>query len=173
MLGRRFIVVLLVLLCGCGGASRVGGPPEQTRTLTLLNPIDDVEDLVPFLKEVDRLSHGHLRIRVATSPHQDRTDFEEAAIADVRAGRYDLGWAGSRAWKGSLRALNAPLLVDSYALQERIARDPLASRMLGELQPLGLLGLGILPGPMRRPFGTHGRLVAPRDFRGLAIGEQQ
>ena len=45
--------------------------------------------------------------------------------------------------------------------------------MLEELQPLGLVGIGILPGPIRRPLGAAHRLAAPRDFRGLTIGTQQ
>ena len=166
------IVLLLVVLCGCGGATRVGNPSGDSRTLTLVNPIDDDLELIPFAQEVDRLSKGHLHIRLVPGGHLDRTDGEQAAIAGVRDGRYDLGWASNRAWKGSLRALIAPMLVDSYALEERIASDPLAARMLGELRPLGLVGLGILPGPIRRPIGYGDRLVAPRDFRGRTIGEQ-
>src|SRR5690349_13741433 len=111
---RAPIVMLLVAVCGCGGASRVGGSAQETRTLTMVNPIDDDEELIPFAQEVERLSHGHLRIRLLRGGHVDETDTEQTAIAAVRGGRYDLGWASSRAWKGSLRALNAPMLVDSY-----------------------------------------------------------
>jgi hypothetical protein len=53
-----------------------------------------------------------------------------------------------------------------------VARDPLAPRMLGELRPLGLVGLGVLPGPIRRPVGLAGPLMAPGDFHGRTIGEQ-
>lgn len=173
MLGRRSIVLLAVLLCGCGGAARVGGPSGDARTLTMVNPSNDDEELIPFAQQVDRLSKGRLHIRLVPYGHADQTAGEHGAIADVRAGRYDLGLAGSRAWKGSVQALNAPLLIDSYALEERVVRDPVAVRMLGELRPLGLVGLGILPGPMRRPVGLGEPLVAPGDFRGRTIGEQQ
>jgi TRAP-type C4-dicarboxylate transport system substrate-binding protein len=173
MLVRRSIALLALTLAGCGGAARVGGSSRDTHVLTLLNPIGDRQEAVAFTEEVARLSKGALRIRLVASPHQGRTDFEAAAIRDVRHGRTDLGLAGSRAWKGSLQALNAPLLIDSYALEERVLRDGLTQRMLEELRPLGLVGLGVMPGPMRRPVGVKKRLVAPRDFRGLAMGEQQ
>ncbi|HET8953094.1 MAG TPA: hypothetical protein VFN44_21400, partial [Solirubrobacteraceae bacterium] len=42
-----------------------------------------------------------------------------------------------------------------------------------ELEPLGLKGIAVLPGPLRRPLGLHGRLITPRDFRDLGIGTQQ
>ena len=45
--------------------------------------------------------------------------------------------------------------------------------MLDELEPLGLHGIAVLPGPPRRPLGVRGRLLTPRDFRGREIGEQQ
>ena len=45
--------------------------------------------------------------------------------------------------------------------------------MLEELRPAGLVGIGILPGPLRRPFGMTHALAAPRDFRDLTIGTQQ
>ena len=65
-------------------------------------------------------------------------------------GRADLAMAPSRAWDEfgvlSLRALQAPLLIDSYALQERVLRSSLAARMLDELRKLNLAGIGILPG---------------------------
>ena len=125
MLSRRSIALLALALTGCGGAARVGGDSTETRVLTLMNPIGDPQEVTVFADEVARLSKGRLRIRIVPSPHVARTDYEAAVISDVRHGRTDLGWAGSRAWNGSLRALNAPLLIDSYALEERVLRDGL------------------------------------------------
>jgi TRAP-type transport system periplasmic protein len=173
MLVRRTVALAALALSGCGGATRVGGDAPDTRVLTLMNPVGDTQEITVYAQEVVRLSNGKLRIRIVRSPHLGRIDYERAVIDDVRAGRTDLGWAGSRAWRGSLRTLNAPLLIDSYELQQRVLQDDLVAPMLDELEPLGLEGIGVLPGPLRRPVGLHGRLLAPRDFRGLAIGEQQ
>ena len=41
------------------------------------------------------------------------------------------------------------------------------------VRPLGLVGIGILPGAIRHPIGLRHRLAAPGDFRGLTIGVQQ
>jgi hypothetical protein len=44
--------------------------------------------------------------------------------------------------------------------------------MLGELKPAGVVGLGILPGPLRRPLGVS-RLVHPQDYRGATVALQR
>ena len=72
-----------------------------------------------------------------------------------------------------LRALHAPLLIDSYPLQERVLKSELVDEMLAELRPLGLVGIGILPGAIRHPIGLRHRLAAPDAFSGLTIGVQQ
>ena len=95
----------------------------------------------------------------------------------MRDGRADLSIASPRAWDEfglkRLRALSAPVLIDSYPLQEWVLTSGLVDPMLEELRPLGLVGIGILPGPIRRPFGAAHRLTKPEDFRGLTIGTQQ
>jgi len=168
-----------VALAGCsiGEAERVGGERSaDTRVLTMLDPIGIRPELTPFVDEVSRLSDGTLEIRIVAAGH-DGADYEAATIRDVQDGRADLAFAGSRAWDEfgahSLRALGAPFLIDSYPLQEAVLTSGLANSMLDELQPLGLVGIGILPGPIRRPLGVANPLASPSDFLGLTIGTQQ
>jgi TRAP-type C4-dicarboxylate transport system substrate-binding protein len=163
--------------CSVGGSERVGGePPAETRVLTMLDPFSNRQELTEFVGEVSRLSNGALRIRVVQAGDEG-TDFEAALIRDMRRGRADLAFAGSRAWDEfsvhRLRAFGAPLLIDSYRLQERVLTSGLVGPMLEELRPLGLVGIGILPGSIRRPLGVAHPLAAPSDFRGLTIGTQQ
>jgi TRAP-type C4-dicarboxylate transport system substrate-binding protein len=163
--------------CSIGGSERVGGkPPGETRVLTLLDPFANRGELTEFVDEVSRLSHGRLTIRVV--PARDRGPaFEAHLIRDMRRGRADLAFAASRAWDEfgahRLRALAAPFLVDSYRLEERVLSSELVDSMLDELRPLGLVGIGILPGPIRRPLGVRQPLASPSDFKGLTIGTQQ
>lgn len=168
----------LASLAGCalGDSERVGGEPAaDTRVLTMLEPLGQ-EEVTLLVNEVSRLSDGTLRIRVIPAGH-DGADYEAATIRDVQEGRADLAFAASRAWDEfgapSLRALGAPFLVDSYPLQERVLASGLVQTMLQELQPSGLVGIGILPGPIRRPLGVADTLAAPGDFQGMAIGTQQ
>jgi len=102
------------------------------------------------------------------------TQAENGLIGDVSAGKADLGVAGSRAWDSagvsSFRALSAPLLINSYALQDRVLRSPVTGQMLRGLRPLGLAGIGVLPGPLRKPLGMARPLLRPSDYARLRIG---
>ena len=171
------VVAAMAAGCGLGSEDRVGADPATTpHTLSLLNPFTAPDELTDFADEVARLSGGALRIRIVSAGHADRTDFETATIQDMLNGRADLAIVPSRAWDKfgvlSLRALSAPLLIDSYALQERVLQSSLAARMLDELEKLNLVGIGILPGAMQRPLGFGHRLAAPDDFRGLTVGDR-
>jgi TRAP-type C4-dicarboxylate transport system substrate-binding protein len=168
-----------VSLTGClgGGSERVGAEqPTDARVLTILDPFSNGQEVAPIKNEVARLSHGALRLRVVNVNYEG-TDYEAATIRDMRHGRADLAYAGSRAWDefgaNGLRALAAPLLIDSYRLEKRVLQSDVVKPMLDELRPLGLVGIGILPGPLRRPFGISHRLATPGDFKDQTIGTQQ
>jgi len=167
-----------VAAAGCAGAGddRAGGKPEPTAlTLSMANGGHRPEELQPFADEVARLSDGKMRIAfrdrwLGWPWHRP----ESAVIHDVAAGKADLGWVGSRAWDdvgiSSFNALHVPLLVDSYALQAEVLESGIPGEMLKALEPLRLVGLGILPGPLRKPLGAERPLTRPSDFRGQRIG---
>ena len=169
---------VMAVAAGCVGAGddRAGGKPEPTAlTLTMANGLYRPEELQPFADEVARLSGGKMRIEF-----RDRwlgwpwRRPESAVINDVAAGKADLGSVGSRAWDdvgvSSFNALHAPLLVDSYALQAEVLESGIPDEMLKALEPLRLVGLGILPGPLRKPLGAERPFTQPADFRGQRIG---
>ena len=174
------LTLVLVVLAGCGGsgADKAGGASgQQPRILTMTDFDRGSGELDRFVSEVARLSGGMIRIQVQNSWRAGKAKYETGLINDVAAGKADLGSAGSRSWDSvgvmSLRALHAPLLIDSYAVQERVVQSPLVGEMLAGLEPIGLVGLGVLPGPMRKPLGISKPLVAPADYAGLTIGVQQ
>jgi TRAP-type C4-dicarboxylate transport system substrate-binding protein len=163
--------------CSLGEGGRVGGEPTpQPHVLTLLTLFDKESGLTEFTDEVSRLSNGRLEIRVVVPDH-DGVDYEAAVIRDMQDGGADLAMVGARSWDEfgslSLRALIAPLLVDSYALEARVLTSDVVDTMLEESPPSGLVGIGVLPGPIRRLLGTHAALASPDDFHGLTIGTQQ
>ena len=170
-------LTILAALGGCalGGGERVGGGPDaDTSVVTMVTPFGRNGDS-ELVDEVSRLSDGRLELRVVATEHTG-TDYEAATIRDVLDGSTDVAMVGARAWDEfdapGISALGAPFLVDSYALQERVLTSDLVHTMLQEL-PSGLVGIGILPGPLRRPFGMAHALAAPSDFRDLEIGTQQ
>jgi TRAP-type C4-dicarboxylate transport system substrate-binding protein len=143
----------------------------------MANPLGDSTALTEFVTQVDTLTGGSVRIDVKSDWRSGEVDYETGLIADVKADKADLGVAGSRAFDTagvlSLRALHAPLLITSYAAEEQVLKSPVVGEMLKGLDSVGLTGIGILPGDLRRPLGVKGRLVKPADYAGRTIGTQQ
>jgi TRAP-type transport system periplasmic protein len=180
---QRAVIALLAALAligGCAGPgwNKAGGTQARKPVvLTVANFIGDSGELDGFAAEVQRLSAGAMRIDIESRWRQHQVDFETGLIGDVRAGKADFGAAGSEAWASagvnSFRALDAPFLIDSYALQARVLRSPVIGHMLQGLSPAGLVGIGVLPGPLRKPLGIARPLLNPSDYAGLTIGTQQ
>src|SRR5829696_7721825 len=167
--------------CDSSESDRAGGerpaepPAGRASTLTLANVNSEPDVLQRFAEKVEDLSGGTLRIRFENNWGQGRDGNAEVnLIRDVKAGKADLGWAGSRAFDlvgdRAFGPLHAPMMIDSYALELKVLEDEGVVRpMLASLDRLGLEGVGVLPGPLRRPLGDR-RLAAPRDWSGMRIG---
>src|SRR5215218_7074862 len=174
-------VALVTNACDSSESDRAGGenpaepPAGRATTLTLANVNSEPEVLQGFAEKVEGLSSGTLRVRFENSWGQGRDGNAEVnLIRDVKAGKADLGWAGSRAFDlvgdGAFGPLHAPMMIDSYALELKVLEDEGVVRpMLASLDQLGLEGVGVLPGPLRRPLGVR-RLAAPPDWSGMRIG---
>ena len=174
------LLTVMAVLAGCGSPvfNKVGdSQPRHPVVLTLANFNGITGELDGFTGNVWRLSGGTMRIAIKYRWRHGQVNDETGLISDVKAGKADLGVVGSRAWDSagvtSFRALGAPLLIDSYALQERVLRSPMTGQMLAGLRPLWLAGIGVLPGPLRKPLGITHPLLTPADYAGLKIGVQQ
>jgi TRAP-type C4-dicarboxylate transport system substrate-binding protein len=176
------LVVTLVggLAAGCGlggGADKAGGSraPVVLR-LAVAHAADDADAPVArlFASRVAELSSGSLRVRVVFGAAGQRVVDTEARIARmVRDGEFGLGWIPAGAWDGlgvtSFQALQAPFLVTSYALLDRIATGPLASRMLAGLERQGFVALALVPDRLRHPIGVRRPLASLADFAGARV----
>jgi TRAP-type C4-dicarboxylate transport system substrate-binding protein len=183
MKATRMIAPLLgiaLLGTGCSASASPGRavkPSQRPVVLTMASPLTSPQGLDDYVHEVTALTGGGVRIDVKNGWRKGEIDFETGLIADVRAGKADLGVAGSRAFDSagvlSFRALGAPLLITSYAAEEQVLNSPIVGEMLSGLNSAGLTGIGILPGDLRRPLGVTGPLVTPADYVGRTIGTQQ
>jgi TRAP-type C4-dicarboxylate transport system substrate-binding protein len=129
-----------------------------------------------FASQVAKLSGGRLRIKVIYAAAGNQVpDTEAQIIRMVRDGKLDLGWIGARAWDGfgvnSFRALQAPFLITSYALLDRVSTSPLAAQMLAGLKNQEAVGLALVPDLLRHPFAWRRPLVTLADFRGARIND--
>jgi TRAP-type C4-dicarboxylate transport system substrate-binding protein len=172
-----FAVLAFSACAGGGSGDKAGGQRASKPTvLTLANGNGDPLALEPFADEVRKRSGGTLRIAFKNRWRDGQPDYEANLIHDVKAGKADLGWAGTRAFDDvgvpSFDALHAPLLIDSLALERQALESPIVPEMLGGLKPAGVVGLGMLPGPLRRPLGVT-RLVRPQDYQGATVALQR
>jgi TRAP-type transport system periplasmic protein len=170
-------VVAALALAGCtGSALDKSGGTKPARVLVLANNdgggLAGVPALQQFVVRVQELSAGTLQVHVHSSWSGDYD--EPGLLKDVAAGRADLGWTGTRsldlAGAPAFRALQAPFLIGSYAAERAVLGDPdLTRELLGELRPLGVLGLALTADEIRFPVGVHGPLREPADFQDLTF----
>jgi TRAP-type C4-dicarboxylate transport system substrate-binding protein len=171
------VAVLAVSAAGCAGSVDKAGSPVARPLVLTLAAHDDDEAYGTFAAAVARLSGGSLRIRVVqnwrVSGTKSELDYERGIVDDVRSGKAALGIFGVRVWDtmgvDSFQALVAPFLVDSLALEGRALRSPLVPQALAAVRRDGVVGIALLPGRLRRPFGLTRMLVAPADYRGAKI----
>jgi TRAP-type C4-dicarboxylate transport system substrate-binding protein len=173
------VIVLLALAAsaGCSGGDKAGG---SGGVVTLRLASDDAADtaasrqIKEFARQVRRLSDGRLRIHVrwqanGTDPRKRRA-FDQQTAKKVIHGTYELALVPSRAWDvlgvTSLRAIQTPFLVNSDALLDKVASDPVAEKMLSGLDHLGVVGLALWPEALRHPVGFGRPLRSAPDFEG-------
>jgi TRAP-type C4-dicarboxylate transport system substrate-binding protein len=170
-------LLAVAALAGCGSqtSDRAGGAkPVEAKVLTMANVNGELGELEVFDEAVGRVSGGRLQIKWLNEYGSGRDGIAEVnLIRDVNAGKADLGWAGTRVFDElgvpAFNPLHAPMLIDSYELEEKVLGDGLVDPMLASLGDLQLQGIGVLPGPLRRPLGKQ-PLRDPDDWAGDRIG---
>lgn len=97
-------------------------------------------------------------------------DYEGDIIAAMQAGKVDISVVRSdrlaSAGATSLGVLQTPLLVTSDAHADKIAADLVADDLMSDLDEIGLVGVALVPGGLRHPFGYGTPVVGPDDYRG-------
>jgi len=179
-------VVAMLLACaavvGCASAGtggdkaggRSGGGPLVLRLANTSFSLTDVPPVEYFVRRVEQLSRGAIRIQVISAWADWAPDAEVQVARAVASGRVDLGWAGSRVFDSigvsSFRALSAPMLIDSYPLEKAVLTSALPTQMLAALKRVGVIGLGVLGEELRLPISVQRPLLAPSDWRGVGFG---
>lgn len=177
--GRAWVVLAAALAmgaaaCGPGSLDKAGSPVSKPAVLTMADGEADISNAQPFATAVSRLSHGTLQIKIKGDWRPSDPNYETDLIKDVQAGKAQLGITASRAFDtvgiNAFQALQAPFLIGSYALERKVLDSAIPAAMLRGLKPHGLAGLGVLPGPLRRPLSFTRPLLAASSYKGARIG---
>jgi TRAP-type transport system periplasmic protein len=121
------------------------------------------------VKRVDEASSG--AISVQTRPSYPGGDVP--LLQGVRDGAVEMASVSSAVWATqgvrSFDALQALGLITRYDLEREVITGPIAEEMLQGVEAIGLKGLAIHEGGLRKPLGARVQLTSPAAFRGLTI----
>jgi TRAP-type C4-dicarboxylate transport system substrate-binding protein len=177
--------IAAVVLAACGGGSagdeaagnKAGGDAAPV-TLKLGTPdqrgFPASDDLEHFASTVKRLSSGRIQVDItweAQGPGAGR--FDQRVAEMVRDGKLDLALVPARAWDElgvtTLQALQAPFLIDSDALMNKVATSDLVDEMLAGLGAAKVQGLTLWPESLRHPVGFKRPFLSLADFKGAKV----
>ena len=161
----------------CSSGDKAGGSGEAV-VLTMANTsshMDHQPAVEHFAERVAKLSGGELRVEPKNEWGNFEADAEKQVVRAAAAGEVELrGWVGARVFDTldvtSFQAVTAPMLVDSYELQDAVIRSEITREMLRGIEPAGVVGLGVVPDALRKPIGVEGPLVDLSDWRGTTFG---
>ena len=173
-------VIAAVVAGGCGGGGgsgdKAGGSGEPV-VLRMANAYGDLQTapvVEQFVSQVEARSGGSLRVKAVSRWGDYADDAEQQVVRAVAAGKVDLGWAGARVFDTigvtSFQALQAPMLIDSYALEQAVAASDMPGQMLQGLDKVGVRGLGVLPDSLRKPIAVKHPVLGLGDWRGITFG---
>src|SRR2546430_10490862 len=160
---------------GCSSGTKAGGKArEHAVVLTIATHDFGDRDLAEYIAAVRRLSGGSIRLALRDDWRPQQVGFDRGTLADVRTGKVDLAKIAVRSYDqvgiDDFQAVMAPFLVDGLALEQKVLESGLPEEMPPGVRRLGVEGLAMLPGELRRPLGLERRLLGPSDYRGSVIG---
>ncbi|GAB2571053.1 hypothetical protein GCM10027269_28170 [Kribbella endophytica] len=174
-------LTLVVTATACSGKATDTDTVDTAAPVTLrLGTADDDAKpgglaIVQFVQQVRTLSGGKLLIYpVWEASGSDVRQWDQLVVRMLKNRQLDLAMIPARTWDTegvtSLRALNAPFLVTSDALADKIVTSPeLSDELLAGLDQGGATGLALMPEGLRHPFGFKRALVSPAAFAGAGI----
>ena len=164
--------------CNTGTPDRAGGGAGTKATVLTLALGNDgpPAQLTAWADQVRALSKGSITIDFKNGWRLGQTDYEVQTMHDVQQGKIDMASVGARALDRvgvtSFQALLAPMLVDSYDLESRIFDKGIPNQMLAGVGAADLVGVGVLPGPLRKIMGISKPFLTSTDFAGAKIADQ-
>ena len=168
--------VLSVTACAAQGGNKAGGPAAAVvlRMATVNGEAGYNPAVTELLGRVEARSNGNVTIEMEFRVGEFEADAEQQIVREVADGTYDLGVVGTRVFDTlgvtSFQALDAPMLIDSYAVEAAVIEGDIPTQMLRSLDALQVSGLGVLADGLRKPIAVEKPFLGPNDWRGLGFG---
>jgi TRAP-type C4-dicarboxylate transport system substrate-binding protein len=173
------VVMAAIVAGGCSGGEAASGkaggaaPPLVLHMVSATGDLNAVPGVEYFVSQVKERSGGALSIEVTNGYGNYANDAEQQVVQGVAGGEADLGWAVARVFDTmgvtSFQALQAPMLIDSYSLEQAVIASTIPGQMLQGLDKVGVHGLGIVADGLRKPAAVN-PLLEPADWRGITFG---
>ena len=144
------VIALSAAMAACAGAgpsqsgvvTKVGGNVTSTLKPTMLTVTGPGLEL-DFSNSVKKLSAGTIDVTVTGDWRHDDMSNEADLVAEVAAGRAELGYLGARGFDTAgittFAGLQAPMLIDSYDLEAKVLATDWAASFSTDSVPSGLL----------------------------------
>jgi TRAP-type C4-dicarboxylate transport system substrate-binding protein len=152
------VIAGAILAAGLLPAAATAADPPVALRLAVADDVGRPSDpyVRAFADEVAARSGGSVTVDVTWDAGSlTEQGFERGVANLVTDGTFDLGLAAGRAWDDvgihALKALQAPFLIDTDALAEAVAVDPLADDLLAAMGEAGVVGLALWPEDLRHP----------------------
>ncbi|WP_166548435.1 TRAP transporter substrate-binding protein [Agromyces luteolus] len=168
-------VAAVAFTAGCAtGADRTGSSTLTLRIATIdgeVNPTGQLVGVSAFMDALEAESGGAIEVVLETGYGDGGPEAEADLVQAVVDGDVDLAWPATRAFAAAgidgLRAVEAPLQLMSYDAQRALIEGEAPKMIAERLDEAGLESLGLLIGPLRRPFSAEGPLLEPADWDGV------
>ena len=166
--------LLLAACANAAGQVTPNGAPDKPVTLTATSYTvtgrAGGDQLAKFSELATKLSNGSITITSGPQPDSGAPDTSAEAIAMARDDRADLAVVSARTFDTlgvtSFQALQAPYLITSNELADKVLADPISEKMLDGTKELGLVGLGLAYDFLAYPGGFGTPVLSPEDFQG-------
>lgn len=178
--GSRVTLALLgaaalsVGVAACGSSKSSSGGKVSLRLGYVTTPQHPYGlAIAKFKADVEAASGGNITIEPlpGASGGNDVT-----LLDDVSGGSVEMAAVSTAVWDGKginvFQPLQAPFLITNYGLDEAVLGGAIGKAMLNSPNgpsKLGLVGLGLLEGGLRKPVGRAAPLKSPADFKGKKL----
>ena len=168
--------IALVAACSVTpGPDKSGGDTVVLRLATIdrVNNNGQSYGTEAFVENLEELSGGQLKVEMTTEYGGGAADAESNLVKAIASGEVDGGWPSTRAFANAgitgLEAVEAPMMLTSYAAEKALVSGPVADKLLAKLDGTGVVGLKLAVGPLRRPFAAKAPLLGPEDWAGATF----